>query len=468
MAKKRKLTPKSGPSASAAEEETPTLEESTLTAAAATEETLNEGETLYEEETYEDEEEDDEAPDQTENPSPADAGIGGGDAEPGDIEPEPVEKLLEPFTKEQLIELLKEAAEAHPDVMDRVTQSAESDPVHRKIFVHGLGWDTTAETLAEAFRGYGEIEDCNAVRDKVSGKSKGYGFILFKTRVGARRALLEPQKKIGNRMTACQLASAGPAPTQPPALPVSEHTQKKIYVSNVSADLDPQKLLQFFSKYGEIEEGPLGMDKQTGKPKGFALFVYKSVESARKALEEPHKSFDGHILHCQKAIDGPKPNKVVGMFPHQNPRPAHFPRSDNTSFAGGPGPAHMVGQSSAVAGGMGYNPAAAGPGAVAGFNPAIGQAITALLAAQGTGLGLTNLLGTAGAGSVVNPGGAQMVNNGQHMMQGGYANPAANPAMMGGYGNQPAMQGGGYGNPQMGQGSGGRGQTGYMGGYTGH
>ncbi|KAF3559060.1 hypothetical protein F2Q69_00014943, partial [Brassica cretica] len=67
---------------------------------------------------------------------------------------------------------------------------------HRKIFVHGLGWDTKTETLIEAFNQYGEIEDCKAVFDKVSGKSKGYGFILFKSRSGARNALKQPQKDL--------------------------------------------------------------------------------------------------------------------------------------------------------------------------------------------------------------------------------------------------------------------------------
>ncbi|KAF5204308.1 Ubp1-associated protein 2b [Thalictrum thalictroides] len=68
-------------------------------------------------------------------------------------------------------------------------------------------------------------------------------------------------------MTACQLASARLVPTQsqapvPPTVTVSEYTQRKIYVSNVSADIDPQKLVTFFSKFGEIEEGPLGENSE--------------------------------------------------------------------------------------------------------------------------------------------------------------------------------------------------------------
>ncbi|OVA13772.1 RNA recognition motif domain [Macleaya cordata] len=386
---------------------------------------------------------------------------------------EPFQKLIEPFTKSQLSDLLREAAEKHPDVLDSIRKLADVDPVHRKIFVHGLGWDTNAETLISVFKKYGEIEDCKAVCDKVSGKSKGYGFILFKHRSGARKALKEPQKKIGNRMTACQLASAGPVPAPAPsAPPVSEYTQRKIYVSNVGADIDPQKLLNFFSKFGEIEEGPLGLDKQTGKPKGFALFVYKSTESARKALEEPHKNFEGHVLHCQKAVDGPKPNKPFFQQHQSNHhsgggRGAHYSRNENPKYSGSSGN-HMT----APAGTGGHMMAQPGPynGPTQGLNPVIGQALTALLASQGSaGLGLTNLLGTLGStgmGAPVNPSVPSMVNS---AMQGGYGNQPSglNSNVMGGYGSQPGMQGG-YQNPQMGQTNAGRSQQGggHMGGVT--
>ncbi|CAK9165705.1 unnamed protein product [Ilex paraguariensis] len=362
-----------------------------------------------------------------------------------DVEDEPVEKLLEPFSKEQLVVLVKEAVSKYPELVESVEKLADLDPAHRKIFVHGLGWDTTAETLTSVFGKYGEIEDCKAVTDKVSGKSKGYGFILFKHRSGARKALRQPQKKIGNRMTSCQLASAGPVPAPPPtAPPVSEYTQRKIFVSNVSADLEPLKLSEFFSKFGEIEDGPLGLDKQTGKPRGFALFVYKTIESARKALEEPHKTFEGHTLHVQKAIDGPKPNKqnyYQQQHQHQHHQQQHgqyhhhAAKKGKYSSGGGSGPGHLMAPSGPPA--VGFNPAVGAPA----LAPALGQALTAFLATQGAGLGISNLLG--GLGAPVNQGVPPVMNNAA-----GYGNQGG-----GGYGSQPGMQGG-YQNPQMGQGSG--------------
>lgn len=426
----------------------------------------------HEEEVEDDDDDDDEEDDEDENNKTAgnrtEAAATSGSGNQGDDDDEPIQDLLEPFSKEQLLSILKDAAEKHIDVANRIREVADEDPVHRKIFVHGLGWDTKTETLIEAFKQYGEIEDCKAVFDKISGKSKGYGFILYKSRSGARNALKQPQKKIGSRMTACQLASKGPvfggAPIAAAAVSApaqhsnSEHTQKKIYVSNVGAELDPQKLLAFFSRFGEIEEGPLGLDKFTGRPKGFCLFVYKSAESAKKALEEPHKTFEGHVLHCQKAIDGPKPGKQQhhqNPHSHSNPR---FQRNDNNGYGAPGGHGHLMAGNQA---GMG------GPvGQV--LNPAIGQALTALLASQGAGLAYNPaigqaLLGSLGTATGVNPG------NGAGMPI-GYGTQAMAPGTIPGYGTQPVLQGG-YQTPQPGQGGTGRGQHGvgpYGAPYMGH
>ncbi|KAJ0726571.1 putative RNA recognition motif domain, nucleotide-binding alpha-beta plait domain superfamily [Helianthus annuus] len=384
-----------------------------------------------EEEDPQEDEEQEEEEEEEESDEEADVKVEANGEQTEDLDDEPLEKLLEPFSKEQLVLLLKEAVSKHPEFIESVQKIADADPAHRKIFVHGLGWDTTSEVLISEFGKYGEIEDCKHVVDKVSGKSKGYAFLLFKHRAGAQKALKDPQKKIGNRITSCQLASAGPVPAPPPnAPPVSELTQRKIFVSNVAADIDPQKLLEFFSKFGEIDDGPLGLDKQTGKPRGFALFVYKSLEGAKKALEEPHKIFEGHTLHCQKAVDGPKPSKP--FFQHQqygggggggHHHPAKKSKYSGSGGGGGHGShGHLMAPSGPS---VGYNPG------VPPLNPALGQALTALLATQGGGLG--NLLGLGGAP--------------QGMPPAGYGNQAgasygAQPGMQGGYPNQQGGQGG--------------------------
>lgn len=234
------------------------------------------------------------------NPSQSQPHNDGSDSDLDDLP-----KLLEPFSKTQLIELICTTAVKDPNLEALIRAAADCDVTHRKIFVHGLGWDTTKETLTSVFESYGEIEDCNVVMDKNTGKAKGYGFILFKSRQGAIKALKEPRKKISNRMTSCQLASLGSVP--PPQS--QEVGPRKIYVANVPQNVDAERLRTFFAKFGELEMGPIGFDPDTGKSRGYAIFIYRTNEGARRALEDPHKVFEGNKMHCQRAAEGKNKNQ---------------------------------------------------------------------------------------------------------------------------------------------------------------
>ncbi|XP_020085134.1 UBP1-associated protein 2A-like [Ananas comosus] len=91
--------------------------------------------------------------------------------------------------------LLRSSAARDLRTLDEILSVADADPFNSKLFVHGLGWETTSEGLRAVFARYGEIEDCRI------------GFVQFRHWSSASRALREPQRLIDNCMTACQLAS---------------------------------------------------------------------------------------------------------------------------------------------------------------------------------------------------------------------------------------------------------------------
>jgi len=64
-----------------------------------------------------------------------------------DITVEDTRKMLEPFTREQLLDILQEAATKHLEVLEQVRSIADKDPAQRKLFVRGLGWDTNTKSL---------------------------------------------------------------------------------------------------------------------------------------------------------------------------------------------------------------------------------------------------------------------------------------------------------------------------------
>lgn len=222
-------------------------------------------------------------------------------------------KVIEPFTHEQLSKIVLTASLRHLDILDAVRSIADQDHTQRKLFVRGLGWDTTSEKLCAIFFSYGDLVEASVVLDKVTGITKGYGFINYKHIDGALLALKEPSKKIDGRMTITTLASAGLTNgnvVNPQTL--IDVSLRKIVIRNVPCDMSEEKLLDHFSSYGEVEEGPLGFDLATGKSKGFAFIIYRTVEGAKASVVNPIKSIDGHQVNCKLANSGYKTKNPSG------------------------------------------------------------------------------------------------------------------------------------------------------------
>lgn len=49
----------------------------------------------------------------------------------------------------------------------------------KKLFIGSLEWGVTEEDLQQLFAQYGAIEEAIVIKDKFSGKSKGFGFVTF-------------------------------------------------------------------------------------------------------------------------------------------------------------------------------------------------------------------------------------------------------------------------------------------------
>jgi len=65
-------------------------------------------------------------------------------------------------------------------------------PIHctmAKLFIGGLAWHTTDDTLYEGFQQFGKVEEAVVVKDRDTNRSRGFGFVRFATRAEADDAL---------------------------------------------------------------------------------------------------------------------------------------------------------------------------------------------------------------------------------------------------------------------------------------
>ena len=58
-----------------------------------------------------------------------------------------------------------------------------------KLFVGGISWDTTEDSLKNFFSQFGTVVSGNIITDKFSGRSKGFGFVEMSTEEEAKAAI---------------------------------------------------------------------------------------------------------------------------------------------------------------------------------------------------------------------------------------------------------------------------------------
>ena len=58
-----------------------------------------------------------------------------------------------------------------------------------KLYVGGLSYDTTDDSFKAGFAEAGNVTSANVIVDRMSGRSKGFGFVEFSTEEEAQKAI---------------------------------------------------------------------------------------------------------------------------------------------------------------------------------------------------------------------------------------------------------------------------------------
>lgn len=83
-----------------------------------------------------------------------------------------------------------------------------------KVYVGNLAFAVTDKDLREAFAQYGEMTEVIVITDRLSGRSKGFGFITFADDEAAKKAIAEMNgKEIAGR--AVKVSEAKPMEERP-------------------------------------------------------------------------------------------------------------------------------------------------------------------------------------------------------------------------------------------------------------
>jgi RNA recognition motif-containing protein len=85
-----------------------------------------------------------------------------------------------------------------------------------------------------------------------------------------------------------------------------EAIQTKLFVGNLSFDTSSEQLRDLFGETGEVVSVTVPIDRDTGRPRGFAFVELSTTEQAAAATEKFNGyELDGRALRVNEATDRP-------------------------------------------------------------------------------------------------------------------------------------------------------------------
>ncbi|KAL1122464.1 hypothetical protein AAG570_002795, partial [Ranatra chinensis] len=167
----------------------------------------------------------------------------------------------------------------------------------RKLFIGGLDYRTTDDTLKSFYEQWGEIVDVVVMKHPTTNKSRGFGFVTYSSSQMVDQAMANRPHKIDGR----EVDSKRAVPRDESGRSDTNVNVKKLFVRGLK-DQSEADLREYFSKYGTIVGIKIVTDKDSGNRKGYGFVEYTDYDPVDKALLYKNHSICGKSVTVRKAL----------------------------------------------------------------------------------------------------------------------------------------------------------------------
>ncbi|XP_059639829.1 uncharacterized protein LOC132282238 isoform X2 [Cornus florida] len=129
---------------------------------------------------------------------------------------------------------------------------------------------------------FGEIEDCIVMKERSTGRSRGFGYVTFVSVEDAKNAL-SSEHFLGKRILEVKVAT----PKEEMRAPSKNVT--RIFVARIPSSVTEADFRSYFETYGEITDLYMPKDPSTKGHRGIGFITFASAESVDNLMAETHE-----------------------------------------------------------------------------------------------------------------------------------------------------------------------------------
>jgi len=152
-----------------------------------------------------------------------------------------------------------------------------ADP--RKIVVLGVPWQTEDATLLSHFSEFGTVEEAQIMRERYTGKSRGFGFVTFATTAEAQGATTAEHVIDGRR---CEAKFALPEGK------VGSARTTRIFIARIPSSVSDIQFRAYFEQFGAVQDAYMPKDPSKQGHRGIGFVTYASPDSVEDVMAKTH------------------------------------------------------------------------------------------------------------------------------------------------------------------------------------